>query len=850
MSLTTYNQKRHFAKTPEPRGKAEKRKAAGLQFVVQKHDASRLHYDFRLEFEGVLKSWAVPKGPSFDPAKKSLAVQVEDHPVAYGDFEGIIPQGEYGGGTVMLWDRGTWEPIGDAADGFRRGKIRFRLQGEKLQGEWVLLQMHGRQGDGGKNWLLMKASDDYADRTKDITETAAFSVKTGRTLDEIAENKDAVWRSNRSSNNGSAKTPKATPKSERSTTKSAGKAVSAQLATLVDAPPTGKEWLHEVKFDGYRILAHCGGGKVNLQTRNGNDWTVKFKQIADALRPLAKADVVLDGEVVVLDKDGHSDFQSLQRFVKEGEKAQLIYYVFDLPVEGGKAIADLPLVERKKRLAAMLKKAKLPNSIAFSDHHAGDGESVSAKACEMGLEGIISKRADSAYVGRRSETWVKTKCDQRQEFVIVGFTPPQRSRVGLGALLLGYHDDNGDLCYAGRVGTGFDNDLLRDLTKRLSAMPTKTSPLADNPPARERREARWVKPVLVCEVRFTGWTRDGHLRHPVFIAMREDKPAAAVVREKAISSAKLGSKKAKPSQSTTPASSSDAEVAGVRLSHPDKVLYPEQGVTKIDIARYYELATEFMLPHVINRPLALVRCPAGRGSKCFFQRNYTDALPDTLQPINIGEKGEHDVHMQADKLAGVISLVQMGVLEIHTWNCASADIEHPDQLVFDLDPDESVPWKTIIQAAKDLRARLQEIGLPGFLKTSGGKGLHITVPIQPTIDWDAAKRFSQAVVDSLVRDQPELFLANMRKDLRAGKIYIDFQRNGRGATAVAPYSTRAREGAPVSMPISWEELGKLTSAAQFTVEQAPQYLKRRRRDPWREFEKARIDVRSVLAQGK
>jgi len=886
MGLTEYHKKRDFKKTAEPRGKVGKRaKKSGLKFVVQKHDASRLHYDFRLEYDGVLKSWAVPKGPSMDPGRKALAVQVEDHPIDYGDFEGVIPAGEYGGGTVLLWDRGTWEPLGDAGEGLAAGKIHFNLSGEKLKGEFALVRMYGRAGDNGKNWLLFKVKDKYA-KKGEITETATKSVKTKRSLDQIAGDRDDVWSSD----------AKKTAKLSNAKKGAWPKDFSPQLAVLSDHPPKGDQWIHEIKFDGYRLLAYVKSGNVELITRNGHDWTDKFRGIARSLEDLKVDSAIIDGEAVVLDAEGRSDFQALQAMLKDKEKAQPVFYAFDLPFCNGVDLRQTPLLERKKKLEEILKSVK-HNNVAYSDHMTGDGAAVQQQACGMALEGIISKLADSPYVSRRDPSWLKSKCDQRQEFVIIGYTDPQGGRTGFGALLLGYYNDKKQLVYAGRVGTGFDERMLGDMHRKMSALIQKEPPTDVPPPGRERRAAHWIKPTLVGEVRFTGWTRDGVLRHPAFIALRSDKKATAVVREKPVDPGKVeqlskdkhrtpspgipgegGGEGSVPTSKTihggksmakgttkskrrgagsraltqpspgVPGEGSDPDtVAGVHLSHPDKVFYADNGVTKHDVAEYYTVAAKWMLPHVAERPLALVRCPNGTATKCFFQRNWSPTLPKDVGKVDVSDGKKKETHVMVTDLPGIVSLVQIGVLEIHTWNCHRGKIENPDQLIFDLDPGPGVTWKQIVQAAKIVRDTLAELKLPVFLKTSGGKGLHLVIPIEPNIDWDSAKGFCETIAKSL-EQQNALFIANMRKDLRGGKVYLDYHRNGRTATAVAPYSTRSREGAPVSIPISWEELGKLTSANHFTVETAGRYLEKRKSDPWKNFERSRVDLHKLLSR--
>lgn len=836
MGLKEYKTKRDFTKTPEPTG-AVGRKGSALRYVIQKHDASRLHYDFRLELDGVLKSWAVPKGPSLDPGRKSLAVQVEDHPVEYGDFEGVIPKGQYGGGTVMLWDRGIWEPLEDPQAGLRRGKVHFSLEGEKLHGEWSLVRMHGKPGESGKNWLLIKGKDRYASNKKDIT-ASAKSVKTSRSLEQIAGARDDVWDSN-------AEQTGKLPHAEKAAMPAK---CSPQLAVLAEAAPTGTEWLHEIKFDGYRILAQIKSGKVRLFTRNGHDWTHRFPSIAKALEALKVDSAIVDGEAVVLDSDGRSDFQALQAMLKSKEKADPVFYIFDLPYCDGFDLRQSPLLERKRQLETIFKRSKPGTQIRLSEHVIGDGDAVAKQACTMSLEGIISKRIDSPYVSRRDGSWLKSKCGQRQEFVVIGYTEPQGSRAGFGSLLLGYHDDQKRLVYAGRVGTGFNDKLLAQTLTELKRLEQTKPPTHEAPPTRERKHAHWVKPTLVAEVRFTGWTRDGVLRHPAFIAFRSDKPASKIVCERPVTPAavKPVAKPTKARPKTSVSGGGPLVIEGILITHPDKVLDPDSGTTKQQIAEYYVAAAEWMLPHVVGRPLALVRCPGGRAGKCFFQRNWSDTMLPSLGKVDVGDQKKRERHVTLADLSGIIALAQMGVMEIHTWNCRNSDIESPDQIIFDLDPGPDVSWKQTIEAARHLRKTLESLNLPTFLKTSGGKGLHITVPIEPNIDWDSAKQFSQTIAKSLV-EKSDKFVANMRKDLRGGKVYIDYNRNGRSATAVAPYSTRARPGVSISMPISWEELGKLNSADHFKVETARRYLEKRKSDPWREFEQSRVDLRKLIA---
>lgn len=842
--LTAYRRKRDFSLTPEPAGGKGRLSHSKLAYVIQKHDASRLHYDFRLELDGALKSWAVPKGPSLDPARKALAVQVEDHPLEYGGFEGTIPQGQYGGGTVLLWDSGTWEPLDDPRQGYARGKLHFVLHGQKLKGEWSLVRMHGKAGGDGKNWLLIKGDDEYASGKRDVLTEMPDSVKSKRSLEQIAArqgDKGEVWTSGRGSANKSSLPTKISP----------------QLAVLSDHPPSGDDWLHELKFDGYRILAFVDGGKVRLQTRNGLDWTAKFPGIARALRKLKARNAIIDGEAVVLNKEGKSDFQLLQTALSDQAGPAPILYAFDLLFCDGVDLRTAPVIERKKKLQSLLKRSRLGPHVRFSEHVRGEGDKVVEKACAMSLEGIISKRADAPYVSRRDPTWLKSKCGHRQEFVIIGYTAPKGQRSGFGALLLGYHDEKGRLVYCGRVGTGFDEKRLRGLHQELRAIEQEKPPTDVDPPQRERRAARWVKPLLVAEVSFTGWTRDGMLRHPVFVALRSDKPASQIIREEPVMPEHVrrhgrasrngdGSReKLVASTSKRAASQGDAEVAGVRLTHPDKVLYADGRVTKRQLAEYYQAVGEWMLPHVVDRPLALVRCPDGQGGKCFFQRNWNSTFSAAVDKVNVSVSGAKEEHVAVHDLAGVISLAQIGVLELHTWNCRRDQVSKPDQLVFDLDPGPDVPWKRVVEAARGVHSMLESLRLPAFLKTSGGKGLHMTIPIEPNIDFDSAKAFCKTIANALVQ-KSALFVANMRKDLRTGKVYVDYNRNGYGATAVAPYSTRARAGAPVSMPIAWEQLAAVKSGNQFTVSGALAYLRKRKNDPWRDFQRSRVDVRKLV----
>jgi bifunctional non-homologous end joining protein LigD len=885
MSLREYHRKRNFRKTAEPSGSTAKKSAgrqsaSDHQFVVQKHDASRLHYDFRLEHDGTLKSWAVPKGPNLDPAVKSLAVQVEDHPLEYSEFEGIIPAGEYGGGTVMVWDHGTWEPEEDADRGLKSGKLKFKLHGEKLKGSWALVRMGGKAGEGGKNWLLIKHRDSAArpNAKSDFLARHPRSVLTNRKMEEIAADADSTWSSQNASTGKAARTKQRTAKKvkaakktravkkkaaakKRSRRKSAARrsarfasrevadllgaraaklprTFKPQLATLTDAAPIGDNWLHELKFDGYRILTFVSDGQIRLATRNGKDWTRRFPTLVAALAELPIDTALFDGEVVWLDAEGRYDFQELQNFLRRGDDTQLVYYLFDVPHLASYDLTETPLAERKQLLARLLVADNPANEgpIRYSDHIQGDGEEVLHQACAAHQEGIISKRADSLYQQFRSGSWLKTKCHQRQEFVLGGFTRPTGSRVGFGALLLGYYHD-GDLVYAGRVGTGFSNDSLRELAKRLKSHERQTPPFANPPIGADARGVHWVQPTLVGEVEFTEWTDDGLLRHPSFKGLRTDKPAREIVREEpkmAIKTAKRNASKTRRS-----ASASNDTVAGMKITHPERVLYKDVGITKLDLARYYETIADWILPYLANRPLTIVRCPDGQGSECFYQKHWTESLPEAVGSVDVDASAAVDKYVLVNDLTGLVSLVQMGVLEFHPWSARADNLERPDFLVFDLDPGEGVAWSAIVAGAKAMHDRLGDLGLETFVRTTGGKGLHLVAPISRRNTWEEAKSFAKAVADAMVRDAPTHYIATMSKAKRRGKIFVDYLRNQRGATAIASYSSRSRPGATVATPIAWSELTTRLNPKKFTVKSIPARLKKLRVDPWVDFYRVR-----------
>jgi len=855
MGLREYWKKRDFKKTPEPRGRSLPA-SQQLQFVVQQHDASRLHYDFRLELDGTLKSWAIPKGPSLDPAHKRLAVHVEDHPLDYGEFEGTIPPKQYGAGTVLLWDRGTWAPIGDPRSSYRRGRLQFSLHGTKLQGMWNLVRMGRPLKTGKEHWLLIKEKDEQArsGHDSDVTQMLTDSVLSGRTIDQIASGRHRVWQSHRSSAAGTQ--AGTSPRVDtRQLPAGARKAVLEQrmipqLATLVERPPEGDEWIHEMKYDGYRILCRVNGGSATLFTRNGNDWTSKLRKIAQDLSGLPVKNAWLDGEVVALLPDGRISFQSLQNAFDARSETSLVYYVFDLLHLDGYDLRPVPLVERKRMLAALLNRRGSADLVRYSDHIAGQGDVAFKEACRSGMEGLIAKRTDAAYLAGRNRHWVKIKCGQRQEFVIGGFTEPSGSRVAFGALLLGVYEKQGHLRYAGRTGTGFSERSLQELHKRLRSLEQRRSPFVNPPGGADVRRVHWVKPVLVAEVAFAEWTNEGLLRQAAFQGLREDKDARSIIHERpddrmSVRTAEdAGQKKLQPRRphpvhtargSGHVKSNGSAVIAGVTLSHPDRVLFPDPNITKKALAQYYHTVGKWILPHVKGRPLTLVRCPGGYTQECFYQKHASDTIPEAITRVEIPGKKGPESYMVANSLAALVGLVQMGVLELHTWGARQDRPDRPDRIILDLDPDPSVPWKSVVEGAQLLHSLLHELGLLSFVKTTGGKGLHVVVPLQRVHTWDEVKFFAKAVADHLVRMIPDRFIASMSKQKRTGKIFVDYLRNTRGATAVAAYSTRAKPGAPVSVPLSWGELSVDLRSDHFTMTNLPERLRRLRQDPWRDY---------------
>jgi bifunctional non-homologous end joining protein LigD len=808
LDIATYNRKRDFTKTKEPEGR--KLKGSGDSFVVQKHEASRLHWDFRLELDGVLKSWAVPKGPSIDPAEKRLAMRTEDHPLDYGTFEGIIPAGEYGGGTVMLWDKGRWIPTPgkDPSKTIEEGHLHFTLEGERMKGEWVLFRLNPRKGERGEPWMLKKVTDEFSDAENGnlLVDEGTTSVTTGRTMAEIAAGED-VWRSNRGGQKGGRakkKASKAPPAFEP-----------PQLATLVDDVPTGSDWLYEYKYDGYRLLLSVGDGVATAFTRKGLDWSDKFKALVKAAANLP-ADCLIDGEAAALDEHGKPSFQLLQSTLKEQKGANLVFYAFDLLIDRGEDIRKLPNVLRKDRLASLLAGVNPP--IIYGDHVIGKGEALFAEICRQGGEGIIAKKASCPYKGKRTRNWLKIKCIQRQEFVIVGWTESDK-RIGFRSLLLAAKE-KGKLTYVGKVGTGFNGKLIHELMDRMRPLEVDRAPVEI--PRADRKGAHFVKPQLVGEIAFSEFTNEGILRHPSFLGLREDKPASEVVVE---TPKHLANSEKRTTKTSAPKRT--AESFGIKISSPERMIFPDEKLTKLDLADYYAAVEKLIMVDAAHRPMTLIRCPQGRSKKCFFQKHDSGSFGPDVKHVPVKEKkGIVQDYLYFDDIKGLLACVQMGTIEFHGWGSRSEDIEKPDRLVFDLDPDVGLDFGKVKEAAVRLRGLLKDLGLETFPLLSGGKGLHVVAPLDATAEWpavsDFAERFSRAIAEA----EPEMFTANIRKVQRKGRIFLDWLRNQRGSTAVMPYSARAREGAPVAAPIAWDELEKYQGGNHFTIRDADELLER------------------------
>lgn len=819
MTLERYRQKRDFRATPEPPGQVQPAAGTGGRFVVQKHAARRLHYDFRLEMEGVLKSWAVTRGPSLDPAEKRLAVEVEDHPLDYADFEGTIPKGEYGGGTVIVWDRGRWSPVHDPVRGMKKGHLEFTLEGEKLKGRWHLVRMAARKGEARVNWLLIKGEDAEARGADapDILDDAPQSVLTGRDLEAVARGDPA---------------PDPVPAPDPGAISGAKRAdfpgfVPPMLATLVAKAPDGEDWWHEIKFDGYRLQVLIRDGRVQLMTRGGLDWSETFgPDLPAALADLPCAQAILDGELVVEAGNGASNFTQLQADLSAGRTDRFLLYLFDLLYLDGFDLRRAALADRKAALERLLDRA--PDRLRLSAHFREDGAMMLRHACRLSLEGIVSKRADAPYRSGRGRGWLKSKCAERQEFVVAGYVPSTVLEGAVGSLILGVQDKGG-LRYVGRVGTGFTQGAARDLFARLHPLRQQESPFAAPLTATQRRGVVMVRPELVAEVEFRAWTGDHHLRHAAFRGLRADKPASQVVDEGA----------ARP-----PAAPEREARRRVRLTHPDRVYWPDRGITKAALADYYAEVWPQIAPHVVNRPLALLRCPDGITGPSFFQKHVWKGLnPAILQVADPKAPGDPPLVAVGD-LDGLLGLVQAAALEIHPWGATLADWDRPDRIVMDLDPGPDVPWMAVIEAAEEVRVRLQDAGLAGFVKTSGGKGLHVVAPLEPAANWPEVKAFTQGLARAMGKDSPDRYVATITKSKRQGRILIDYLRNQRGATAVAAFSTRARAGAPVSTPLDWGELGPDIGPAHFTLGNLPARLQALDRDPWADFLRAARPLRS------
>ncbi|MEA5673658.1 DNA ligase D [Pseudomonas sp. MH2] len=808
--LQEYHRKRDFNATSEPVGThARTRSGHALQYCIQKHDASHLHYDFRLELDGTLKSWAIPKGPSLDPKVRRLAVHVEDHPLDYANFEGHIPEGHYGAGDVIVWDRGIWEPEGDPHQAYAKGKLRFRLQGEKLSGVWNLFrtQLAGKK----EQWMLVKSNDGQARSEVDysIVEALPDSVLSERSLPPRRP----------------AKTTSATPRKHKARAKALPDKLQPQLATLVDSPPSG-DWRYEVKFDGYRIMARIDGDDVRLFTRNGHDWSAKMPRQVEALKALGLDAAWLDGEMVVVDDNGVADFQALQNAFDTEHDERITYYLFDLPWLGREDLRELPLKARRDTLARLLEDNASP-VLRYSADFEEPVDSLLDSACRLELEGLIGKRADSPYVGRRSSDWIKLKCKQRQEFVIVGYTDPKGSRQGFGALLLALHDhDSGQLRYVGKVGTGFSAATLDSILARLKPLRVAKAPLPSPPTGAEARGVHWLKPHLLAEVAYAQMTREGIVRHAVFHGLRDDKPATAIDLEKA-----MPAKRAAQPQ--------PEGLDTLRLTHPDRVVDATIGATKRQVAEYYAQVVDWLLPQLKDRPVALVRAPDGLAGELFFQKNAGQLHIPKVLSYSKAQAGQAAMVLnRADSLLGA---VQMNTLELHTWNATNKDFDKPDRFVLDLDPDPALPWKAMLEATQLTLTLLDELGLRVFLKTSGGKGMHLVVPLTRRAGWDEVKDFSHALVEHMARLFPDRLSAVSGPKNRVGRIFIDYLRNGKGATTVAAYSLRAREGLPVSVPIWREELSQLKGADQWNIGNLHERLAQVE-DPWSEMASTRQSI--------
>lgn len=812
--LSDYNLKRDFTKTAEPEGKVDK--GRGNRFIVQKHAARRLHYDFRLEIDGVLKSWAVTKGPSLNPDDKRLAVRTEDHPLSYARFEGTIPKGEYGGGTVMLWDEGTWALVkGKTVDDLEKGHLHFILSGERMKGEWLLVRMRRKKGEKRENWLLRKIEDEHAGGSDDLVTRELTSIRTGRSMTEITDDEGGEislqGKKGKSFNEAMRKAEtnsKAKSKIAKKDKKPAkGKAPGfqkPQLATLVDNVPAGNNWFHEIKYDGYRCQLAVAGDKAVIYTRSGKNYTDKFADIAKAAQALDLPPVLIDGEIVKLNKNGNPDFSALQKALKEGSGG-LTFFAFDILEQEGEDLTSLSTIERKERLATLL--GDSDSKIRFSEHIIGSGEKLYSAMCKAGQEGIISKRIDAPYRNRRTKSWLKIKCTRRQEFVIIGWRKSDKKARAFASLLLGQYE-NGELVYKGRVGTGFTQDIMDDLSAKMARLSRKTPP-ADVPKA-EARDAQWITPKLVAEIAFAEFTADERVRHGSFIGLRTDKKAEDVSPER-------------PSQ----VGESEDSSQEVEISSRDRVIFPDAKASKGDLADYYKEMGGLMLPWIAHRPLSLVRCPQGRAKKCFFQKHHAGSFGEHVKEVPITEKdGGVEDYIYIEGVAGLLACVQMGTIEFHGWGSRIDPLEKPDRIIFDLDPDVGLEFIDVKKAAKDIQRTLADLALASFAMLSGGKGIHVYVPLSPRAEWPEVKDFARRFATALAQSQPDRFTATMSKEKRKGKIFIDWLRNQRGATSIALYSARARENAPVAVPVTWDELDDYDGAGHYTIKDTEKLIER------------------------
>jgi bifunctional non-homologous end joining protein LigD len=837
-ALRAYRAKRDFGVTPEPEGDAPRRPGQ-LSFVIQKHWARRLHYDFRLELDGAMKSWAVPKGPSLDPRDKRLAVHVEDHPVSYSTFEGTIPPKQYGAGKVIVWDRGTWQPIGNPRAAYRAGSLKFDLHGKKLHGQWALVRINKAAQDKQPPWLLIKHQDRFA------KPAAEYSVV--EELPERVTTEKKMPRTKRTANSAAKRTKAAAAEEAPEGARRAAlpATLAPELATLVDAIPGDPAgWRYEIKFDGYRLLVRTDGRKLRLLTRTGLDWSARFPALVKELTRLELPPGWYDGEVVALNDKGVPDFARLQASFEESQARDAVLYLFDVPFHAGYDLRAAPLTQRRELLQKVLASRKSA-TVRFSEEFKDDPRTILASACRLGLEGVIAKRAESSYQSRRTTDWIKLKCGQRQEFVIGGYTDPEGSRQVLGSLLLGVYDEEGGLAYAGNVGAGFDGAALRSLAGPLKRHAAKRSPFASGKvPGRPH----WLQPRLVAEVSFSEWTRDGRLRHPVFQGLRKDKDPKTIRREVAQPAETVPARaSAKPAVRGAAAVRNAGAAPAVRLTHGERVIDVSTGATKGALFSYYQSVAGLLMPHLEQRPVALLRAPAGLKGAKFFQKHAASTRLAGISQLDPALDPDNPPMLRIDSTEGVLSAAQWNVIEFHTQNATAADYEHPDRIVFDLDPGEQVSWQQMREGARLLNSLLEELGLTGFLKTSGGKGLHVVVPLRPGAGWDEARQFASAVTAHMARTIPDRFVAKSGATNRVGKIFIDYLRNGRGSTTASAWSARARPGLGISVPLDWAELEHVKSADQWTIANAHERTATGN-EPWAAYRKSATALTGAIAK--